>query len=84
MVSMYVRVDDVAQLESHRSGDFEITAGIIHCINGRPSGMTATAEEIRRGNHRIGVQKLTQYYEGCPPLRRLTCLGAVSRSVGVG
>ena len=63
MVGVHVRVDDVAQPESCGSGRLEVALGLAHGINDRTSGLTATAEEIGRGDHRVGVQVLAEDHE---------------------
>ena len=64
MVGVYVRVDDVAQPEPHSSGRLEVALGLAHGINDRTSGLTATAEEVGRSDHRVGVQVLAEDHEG--------------------
>jgi hypothetical protein len=54
------------QPEAHRSRRFEVALGFSHGINDRASGVTAAAEEIRRGDHRVGVQVLAQDHERGP------------------
>ena len=60
MVGVYVGIDDVAEPEPHGGGRVEVALGLAHGINDSAGGMTAAAEEIRRGDHRVGVQKLAQ------------------------
>jgi hypothetical protein len=58
-----MRVDDIAQPKSHGSGRFEVALRLAHGINDRTSGLTAAAEEIGRGDDRVGVQVLAENHE---------------------
>jgi hypothetical protein len=66
VIRVDVRVHDVADPEPRRRCGAEVGFSLADGIDDRPHAMTAAAEEIRRGDHGIGMEILAQYHDRRP------------------